>query len=101
VLPKTLAARLDALFATTDFTAPERETTTPETAVLLRLAEAARQHRPAVIAYTDRGGRGLGLPFLVQEPAQLRDIIGAWTHRVTGCAAARTPQEATAAWYGT
>ncbi len=221
VLPKTLAARLDALFATTDFTAPDRETTTPEAAVMLRLAESARQHRPAVIAYTDRGGRRsertvhpygivahsgrwyvtgpdsasgelrtfrldritqvrlasgtftvpdgvrpadlvrtslagtpwrhevaiavrgtadevhkrlprgiatiepdtrhgtdwvlvrlraqrldwipgvlaeLGLPFLVHEPAQLRDVIRAWTNRVAACAAAMTPQEATAAW---
>src|SRR6185436_6267420 len=57
VLPKTLAARLEALFASTDFTAPERETVTPEISVMLRLAEAARQHRPAVIAYTDRGDR--------------------------------------------
>src|SRR4051794_8891752 len=224
VLPTTLAARLDALFATTDFTAPERETTTPEASVMLQLAEAARQRRPTVITYTDRGGRhsqrtvhpygivahsghwyvtgpdsvsgelrafrldritqmrpaqgtftvpdgfraadvvraslagtpwrhqvtiavqgtadeirkrlppglatiepdaghgadwvlvrlraqrldwlpallaDLGLPFLVHEPAQLRDVIGAWTHRVAGCAAATTPQEATAAWYGT
>jgi predicted DNA-binding transcriptional regulator YafY len=224
VLPKTLAARLDALFATTDFTAPDRETATPETSVMLRLAEAARQHRPAMIAYTDRTGRrsertvhpygivahsgrwyvtgpdsasgelrtfrldritqvhmaqgtfavpdgfrpaevvrtslagtpwrhevtiavqgtadevrtrlprgiatiepetghgadwvlvrlraqrldwlpgvlaGLGLPFLVQEPAQLRDVVGAWTYRVAGCAAATTPQQATAAWSGT
>ncbi|MEV0133001.1 WYL domain-containing protein [Dactylosporangium sp. NPDC050688] len=224
VLPSTLAARLDALFATTDFTAPERETTTPETSVMLRLAAAARQRRPAVIVYTNRGGRRsertvhpygivahsgrwyvtgpdsvsgelrtfrldritqvrlaqgtftvpdgfrpadvvraslagtpwrhevaiavqgtadevhtrlprgiatvephaghgpdwvlvrlraqqldwlpgvlaeLGRPFLVEEPAQLRDVISAWTHRVAGCATATTPQEATAAWYGT
>ncbi|HEX2809499.1 MAG TPA: YafY family protein, partial [Kineosporiaceae bacterium] len=57
VLPKALAARLDALFETTDFTAPEREVVTPEASVLLRLAEAARQHHPAVITYTDRAGR--------------------------------------------
>jgi predicted DNA-binding transcriptional regulator YafY len=224
VLPTALAARLDALFATTDFTAPDLGTTTPETSVMLRLAEAARQRRPAVIAYTDRGGRRsertvhpygivahsgrwyvtgpdsasgelrtfrldritqvrlaqgtftvpdgfrpadvvrtslagtpwrhevaiavrgtadevhtrlprsiatiepdirhgadwvlvrlraqrldwlpgvlaeLGLPFLVHEPAQLRDVISAWAQRVAGCAAAMTPQEATAAWYGT
>ncbi len=224
VLPKTLAARLDALFAITDFTAPERATTAPETSVMLLLAEAARRHRPAVIAYTDRDGRRsertvhpyglvahsgrwyvtgpdsasgelrtfrldritqvrlaqgtftvpdgfrpadvvraslagtpwhhevaiavqgtaeevhrrlpsgiatvepdarhgaewvlvrlraqrldwlpgvlaeLGLPFLVQEPAELRDVIRAWTHRVGGCAAATTPREATAAWFGT
>lgn len=224
VLPTTLAARLDALFATTDFTTPQRETTTPETSVLLRLAEAARQYRPAVIAYTDRRGRHsertvhpygivahsgrwyltgpdsasgelrtfrldritqvrlthgtftvpdgfqpadvvrasladtpwhhevviavqgtanevhtrlprgiatiepdpghdadwvlvrlraqqldwlpsilaeLGLPFLVHQPAQLRDLIATWTHRIAGCAAATTPQEATAAWHRT
>lgn len=222
VLPRTLAARLDALFATTDFTAPERETAPPETSIMLRLAEAARQRRPAVIAYTDRGGRRsertthpygivahsgrwyltgpdsasgelrtfrldrisgvrlahgtftvpdgfrpadvvraslagtpwrhevsvsvrgtaeevrkrlpqgiatvepdaahgtdwvlvrlraqrldwlpgvlaeLGLPFLVHEPAQLRDAIRTWTTRVAACATATTPQEATAAWY--
>jgi predicted DNA-binding transcriptional regulator YafY len=56
VLPKALAARLDALFATTDFTAPEREVVTPEASVLLRLAEAARLRRPAVISYAGRPG---------------------------------------------
>jgi predicted DNA-binding transcriptional regulator YafY len=40
---------------------------------------------------------GLGLPFLVHEPAELRDVITTWAQRVAGCAAARTAQEATAA----
>ncbi|WP_246606436.1 helix-turn-helix transcriptional regulator [Paractinoplanes toevensis] len=57
VLPKALAARLDALFASTAFTAPEREMPAPEAAVMLRLAEATRQRRPAAISYRDRTGR--------------------------------------------
>ncbi|MEU8664565.1 helix-turn-helix transcriptional regulator, partial [Actinoplanes philippinensis] len=57
VLPRTLAARLAALFAATDFTATVRPEPSPETAVMLELAEATRQQRPAVIAYTDRAGR--------------------------------------------
>ncbi|GAA2600744.1 WYL domain-containing protein [Dactylosporangium fulvum] len=224
VLPKALASRLGALFATTDFTSPGREVPTPEAAVMLRLAEATRQQQPAVISYTDRTGRrsertvhpyglvahsgrwyvtgtdsasrelrtfrldriaqvriahgtfavpegfqpadvvltslaatpwrhevavavqgtadevrarlprgiggivsiepdvgdgadwvlvrlraerldwvpgvlaGLALPFVVREPAQLRDIVRAWTDRIAGCAAATSPQEAIAAW---
>ncbi|WP_433796688.1 helix-turn-helix transcriptional regulator [Actinoplanes sp. CA-252034] len=57
VLPKTLAARLAALFASTDFTAAVRPEQSPETAVMLALAEATRQQRPAVIGYTDRADR--------------------------------------------
>ncbi|WP_433088914.1 helix-turn-helix transcriptional regulator [Dactylosporangium sp. CA-052675] len=221
VLPKALASRLDALLATTDFTAPERAAPTPETSVMLRLAEATRQHRPAVIGYTDRTGRrsertvhpyglvthsgrwyvtgtdaasgglrtfrldriaevriahgtfavpegfqaadvvlaslagtpwrhqvavavrgstddvrarlphgiaavepdaddgpdwvlvrlraerldwipgvlaGLGLPFVVREPAHLRDMVRAWAERIAGCAAATSAPEAIAAW---
>jgi predicted DNA-binding transcriptional regulator YafY len=219
VLPKALAARLDALFATADFGAPARshEETGPQASVMLRLAEATRQRRPAVIVYSDRNGRrsertlhpygivahaarwyvtgpdsasgelrtfrldrivevhlaqgsfavpagfrpadvvrtglagtpwrhevvvavrgtaeevrarlpgglasiepdpgegadwvlvrlraerldwlpgllaGLGRPFLVHEPAQLRDVIRAWADRVAGCAGATTPEEA-------
>jgi predicted DNA-binding transcriptional regulator YafY len=52
VLPKALAARLDALFAT-----PAATPETPETPVMLRLAEATRQRRPAQISYADRSGR--------------------------------------------
>jgi predicted DNA-binding transcriptional regulator YafY len=59
VLPRALAGRLEALFETADFTSPPPSGPgpEPETAVLLRLAEATRQRRPAVIGYTDRGGR--------------------------------------------
>jgi predicted DNA-binding transcriptional regulator YafY len=57
VLPRTLATRLAALFASTDFTQEVRPEPAPETTVMLRLAEATRQQRPAVIAYTDRSGR--------------------------------------------
>jgi predicted DNA-binding transcriptional regulator YafY len=57
VLPRTLAARLAALFASTDFTHPVRPEPAPETSVMLQLADAIRQRRPAVIGYTDRSGR--------------------------------------------
>lgn len=57
VLPKALAARLDAVLETTDFTAPARSVTSPETEVLLQLATAARDRRPARISHTGRGGR--------------------------------------------
>ena len=57
VLPRALAARLEALFQTADFTAPERDVVTPETSVLLQMAEAARGRHPVTIDYTDRSGR--------------------------------------------
>ncbi|MEU4164901.1 YafY family protein [Actinoplanes sp. NPDC026670] len=57
VLPRTLAARLAALFASTDFTAAVRPEPAPESGVLLRLAEATREQHPAVITYTGRNGR--------------------------------------------
>jgi predicted DNA-binding transcriptional regulator YafY len=230
VLPKPLAARLEALFATTEFTAPPSggaalsgadRGVVPEAAVMLRLAEAARLRRPVLISYLDRAGRrsgrtlhpyglvahagrwyatgadsasgevrtfrldrieqaqiihgtftvpdgfasadavltslagtpwrhqvvvavrgtaeevrarlpqgiatvapdaggdpgwvlvrlraerldwlpallaGLGLPFAVQEPAQLRDVVRTWADRIAGCAAATAPPEAARAW---
>jgi predicted DNA-binding transcriptional regulator YafY len=59
VLPKALAARLDTLLAS--FTAPAAPATTraasTEASVMLRLAEATRLRRPALIAYADRTGR--------------------------------------------
>jgi len=57
VLPARLADQLTALFAATDFTRPARGAPTPEAAVMLQLAEATRQHRPAEIGYLDRAGR--------------------------------------------
>jgi predicted DNA-binding transcriptional regulator YafY len=57
VLPEPLARRLDALLATADFTARARPAVTPETSVLLTLADAARQRRPVAITYTSWEGR--------------------------------------------
>ena len=58
VLPAKLGRRLDALLATTEFTAATRRPAiTPETGVLLTLAEAARDRRPAAITYTGGDGR--------------------------------------------
>ena len=62
--------------------------------VLVRLRAQRLDWLPGVLA-------GLGLPFLVREPPELRDVAAAWTHRVAGCAAATTPRQATAAWHGT
>ncbi|HEX3790349.1 MAG TPA: YafY family protein [Pseudonocardiaceae bacterium] len=52
VLPEVLGRRLDALLATADFTARARPVVTPETEVLLVLAEAARNRQPVTIGYT-------------------------------------------------
>ncbi|MEV0338953.1 YafY family protein [Nocardia sp. NPDC050713] len=57
VLPPRLTARLDALIDTVEFTADARPEVAVETPVLLRLAEATREHRPVAIGYTDRNGR--------------------------------------------
>ncbi|MFD2422723.1 helix-turn-helix transcriptional regulator [Amycolatopsis pigmentata] len=57
VLPEALGRRLDALLATAGFTVPARPVVTPETDVLLTIAEAARHRRPVAIAYTAWNGR--------------------------------------------
>jgi predicted DNA-binding transcriptional regulator YafY len=57
VLPEKLGRRLDALLATAKFTTPARPVASPETDVLLTLAEAARRRQPAVVSYTDRNGQ--------------------------------------------
>jgi predicted DNA-binding transcriptional regulator YafY len=57
VLPLTLARRLDGLLETTEFTTPPRTIDAPDAAVLLVLAEAARDHRPVVINYTSAAGQ--------------------------------------------
>lgn len=41
---------------------------------------------------------GLSLPFVVQEPAELRDLVRAWAQRLAGCGGATSPQEALAVW---
>lgn len=57
VLPRALSRRLDAVLETTKFTAPQRPAASPETRVLLTLAEAARDRHPVTVSYTDRDGR--------------------------------------------
>ncbi|MEA5363798.1 YafY family protein [Amycolatopsis sp., V23-08] len=57
VLPEALGRKLDALLETLDFTTPAKAGTSPETAVLLTLAEAARDRRPVAVAYTAWDGR--------------------------------------------
>jgi predicted DNA-binding transcriptional regulator YafY len=57
VLPEALGRRLDALLATTDFTARVRPVITPETGVLLTLADAARQRLPVAVTYASWDGR--------------------------------------------
>lgn len=57
VLPEKLLGRVDALLQSTGFSAPERPIVAPQARVLLLLAEAARDHRPVAITYTDRDGR--------------------------------------------
>jgi predicted DNA-binding transcriptional regulator YafY len=53
VLPRPLASRLDALVAATSFADDGRDPTTPETGVLLTVAEAAVRRRPLLIGYRD------------------------------------------------
>jgi predicted DNA-binding transcriptional regulator YafY len=60
VLPEKLGRRLDALLATAEFTTPARPVASPETDVLLTLAEAARRRQPAAVSYTDRNGHRTG-----------------------------------------
>ncbi|MFF1821993.1 helix-turn-helix transcriptional regulator [Kribbella sp. NPDC058245] len=54
VLPARLADRLGALLTTSSFTAPRRSAKPTDTAVLLTIAEAARDQREVRITYTDR-----------------------------------------------
>jgi predicted DNA-binding transcriptional regulator YafY len=57
VLPERLGRRLDALLGATEFTERPGAVEVPGAAVLLLLAEAARERRPVAIGYTDRAGR--------------------------------------------
>jgi predicted DNA-binding transcriptional regulator YafY len=57
VLPRALGRRLEALLETTEFTAPAGAVVTPETRVLLTLAEAAWDRHPVAISHTTRDGR--------------------------------------------
>jgi predicted DNA-binding transcriptional regulator YafY len=57
VLPKRLADRLSTVLESLAFTAPPGEFAVPETATLLTVADAVRQHRPVSIRYTTGDGR--------------------------------------------
>ena len=57
VLPRALGRRLNALLETTEFTAAAGAAGTPQTHVLLTLAEAAWDRHPVAISYTTRDGR--------------------------------------------
>ncbi|MET8001689.1 helix-turn-helix transcriptional regulator [Nonomuraea glycinis] len=57
VLPEPLARRLDTVLESLAFTAPPGEFATPETGVLLTIADAVRHRRPVSIRYTSRDGR--------------------------------------------
>ncbi|MEU5275121.1 helix-turn-helix transcriptional regulator [Streptomyces asoensis] len=57
VLPARVARRLDTLLAAVAFTERPGDFDTPDTGVLLTLADAVRHHRPVSIRYADRDGR--------------------------------------------
>ncbi|GAB3883322.1 WYL domain-containing protein [Microbispora bryophytorum subsp. camponoti] len=57
VLPKRLAHKLDTVLESLAFTAPPGEFATPQTAVLLCVADAVRHHRPISIRYAAADGR--------------------------------------------
>src|SRR3984885_15725834 len=57
VLPRALAGRLDALVAATSYADEGRTPTTPETGVLLTVAQAAVRRRPLAIPNRDKKDR--------------------------------------------
>lgn len=57
VLPKHIAGRLDTLLESLAFTQRPTASATPDTGVLLTVADAVRHRRPVSIRYTDRDGR--------------------------------------------
>ncbi|HWG25544.1 YafY family protein [Actinospica sp.] len=57
VLPERLTRRLDAVLESLAFTTGPGEFVTPETGVLLAIADAVRHHRPISIRYTARDSR--------------------------------------------
>ncbi|MFF8543982.1 helix-turn-helix transcriptional regulator [Streptomyces werraensis] len=56
VLPRHLAARLDALLESLSFTEQAGAFASPDAGVLLTLADAVRHRRPVSVRYTDREG---------------------------------------------
>ncbi|MFI8073618.1 helix-turn-helix transcriptional regulator [Streptomyces sp. NPDC086033] len=57
VLPKHLARRLDTLLESLAFTEQPGEFDTPDSGILLTIADAVRHHRPVSLRYTGRDGR--------------------------------------------
>ncbi|MFE4360032.1 helix-turn-helix transcriptional regulator [Kitasatospora sp. NPDC056800] len=57
VLPRHVAARLDALLDALSFTDGSGGDAAPDAGVLLTLADAVRHRRPVSLRYTDRDGR--------------------------------------------
>jgi predicted DNA-binding transcriptional regulator YafY len=57
VLPSRIADRLDAVLESLAFTAEPGDFPTPQTGVLLTVADAVRHHRPISIKYASGGGR--------------------------------------------
>jgi predicted DNA-binding transcriptional regulator YafY len=57
VLPERLGRRLDAVLGSVAFTAPAGESTAPEAAILLSIADAVSHHRPVSIRYAAADGR--------------------------------------------
>ncbi|MFD9389483.1 helix-turn-helix transcriptional regulator [Streptomyces sp. NPDC060000] len=60
VLPERLTRRLDTVLESLAFTEPAGEFATPDSEVLLTVADAVRHRRPVSIRYTDRDGRRTG-----------------------------------------
>ena len=75
VLPRALAGRLDALVAATSYADEGRTPTTPETGVLLTVAEAAVRRRPLAITYRDKNDRPTER---VLEPYGVVALRGRW-----------------------
>jgi len=70
-----LAARLNALVAATTYADQGRTPTTPETGVLLTVAEAAVRRRPLAITYRDKNDRSTER---VLEPYGVVALRGRW-----------------------
>jgi predicted DNA-binding transcriptional regulator YafY len=75
VLPRALAARLDALVAATSHADEDPGPVTPETGILLTVAEAAIARRPLAITYRDQRDR---VTERVLEPYGVVALRGRW-----------------------
>ncbi|MGD0068449.1 MAG: YafY family protein [Streptosporangiaceae bacterium] len=75
VLPRALAGRLDALVAATSYADEGRNPTTPETGVLLTVAQAAVRRRPLAITYRDKNDHATDR---VLEPYGVVALRGRW-----------------------